>query len=426
MDTEELKVNIGIDASVFSDVELTGTLMEVKKLKESIFKHIGAGGSITFEPLMYKGVLYVGACDKNFYAIDPRTGKELWRFSANDIITRGAAAYKNIVIFGSYDGALYALDIETHRHAWEFKTNGPIYAIPLVHEGRVYFGSNDMNVYCLEAGTGEMLWKFPIDEIANQVAEYKGMLFFGHGKKFYCTDTGGKLLWKAGFTEKVCAFPALIYDDIIYIGCYDNNLYALNMNGKVVWRFRCSEVAYPPRLSEDRERIFFGSRDNCIYCLNRKTGKFIWKFGTNGFVWNIVVCNDRIYASSYDNNIYAISEKTGKLLWKFATNGPVNCSFADEHRIYFGSWDCNFYCIDHSGKLLWKFRTSMASPSKIELPEEIRLKSVGFVVKDLDEKRFIEPMEENRGEYGPKIEYFSGAGQEYSTSGVGKRYKKAM
>lgn len=82
------------------------------------------------------------------------------------------------------------------------------------------------------------------------------------------------------------------------------------------------------------------------------------------------VRDGRVYSGSYDNNVYCLDANTGKQIWKFSTDGFVSAVGAGEGVVYFGSWDCNMYCLNaENGKLLWKFKTSMSSPSKIEPPE---------------------------------------------------------
>jgi len=64
------------------DVELED--LEVKRVKkfERLWK-IGQGGSISYTKI-HEGVSYFGAADRNFYAVDIETGKELWRSLDNE------------------------------------------------------------------------------------------------------------------------------------------------------------------------------------------------------------------------------------------------------------------------------------------------------------------------------------------------------
>ena len=55
---------------------------------------------------------------------------------------------------------LYALDSRTGKSRWHFTANGPIDSPPTIHRGLAFFGSRDGWVYCLDAKSGALVWKF--------------------------------------------------------------------------------------------------------------------------------------------------------------------------------------------------------------------------------------------------------------------------
>lgn len=76
------------------------------------------------QPLVKDGVMYVTASYSRMYAIDARTGEELWQYDARlpdgimpccDVVNRGAAIYGDKVIFGTLDAKLVALNKETGK-----------------------------------------------------------------------------------------------------------------------------------------------------------------------------------------------------------------------------------------------------------------------------------------------------------------------
>ncbi|MBM3304163.1 MAG: hypothetical protein FJY76_03625, partial [Candidatus Aenigmarchaeota archaeon] len=152
-------VSVGFDTSQFGDVELFGTLMQFKETQGSFWKSIGIGGSICAEPLIHGNTIYIGACDKNFYAID-KDGNERWRFKTNGVIVCNASAHGNLVYFCSYDNNLYAINIKTGNMEWTFHANDFIGRAPDFDDDKLYFGSCDGNLYCLDAKTGREQWRF--------------------------------------------------------------------------------------------------------------------------------------------------------------------------------------------------------------------------------------------------------------------------
>jgi len=65
--------------------------------------------TITSSPVIVGDVVYFGANDGNFYALDVHTGRELWRYRFGVPIASTAAVTGNTVIVATWDGTVYAL-----------------------------------------------------------------------------------------------------------------------------------------------------------------------------------------------------------------------------------------------------------------------------------------------------------------------------
>lgn len=66
------------------------------------------------------------------------------------------------VYIGSNDGNLYAINTKTGKQIWSYKTDGSIYSSPTVTDGIVYVGSNDGYIHAVDAKIGNKLWKLPM------------------------------------------------------------------------------------------------------------------------------------------------------------------------------------------------------------------------------------------------------------------------
>jgi quinohemoprotein ethanol dehydrogenase len=84
-------------------------------------------------PLMIDGVVYSSGTTGRVYALDARTGKELWyfnpqsdgqvnRYTCCDEVNRGIAVYEGLVYVASLDGRLFALNAEDGKIVWEKDT----------------------------------------------------------------------------------------------------------------------------------------------------------------------------------------------------------------------------------------------------------------------------------------------------------------
>ncbi|HVW70462.1 MAG TPA: PQQ-dependent dehydrogenase, methanol/ethanol family [Steroidobacteraceae bacterium] len=84
-------------------------------------------------PIVVDGVMYTSGTWGYVYALDARTGHELWRYDpvakhlaarnpCCDLVNRGVAVWKGRVYVASVDGRLHALDAATGKKIWEADT----------------------------------------------------------------------------------------------------------------------------------------------------------------------------------------------------------------------------------------------------------------------------------------------------------------
>ena len=69
------------------------------------------------------------------------------------------AVVGEVVYYGSSDGKVYAVNTRTGQDLWRFYTEGPVRLSPTISEDKVYFGSDDGCAYCLNASDGKLVWK---------------------------------------------------------------------------------------------------------------------------------------------------------------------------------------------------------------------------------------------------------------------------
>ena len=136
------------------------------------------------QPLIHNGKMFVTASYSRLFAIDARTGQELWQYDHRlpdgilpccDVVNRGAALYDNLVIFGTLDARLVALNQDTGKVVWrakidDFKAGYSYTAAPLIVKGMVITGVSGGEfgvigrVEARDAKTGNMVWVRPVVE----------------------------------------------------------------------------------------------------------------------------------------------------------------------------------------------------------------------------------------------------------------------
>ncbi|MGB0682258.1 MAG: PQQ-dependent methanol/ethanol family dehydrogenase [Magnetovibrionaceae bacterium] len=136
------------------------------------------------QPLVHDGVMYVTGSYSRLFAIDVKTGEEIWQYDARlpdgimpccDVINRGAALYKDLVIFATLDARLVALNRETGKVKWkakigDYKAGYSATAAPFIVEGKVIMGNSGGEfgivgaVTAYDAMTGKVVWSRPTIE----------------------------------------------------------------------------------------------------------------------------------------------------------------------------------------------------------------------------------------------------------------------
>jgi len=124
-----------------------------------------------------------------------------------------------------------------------------------------------------------------------------------------------------------------------------------------IWTYQTGgKVFSSPSIANGR--LYVGSNDDNVYCLDAFNGSLIWKYATGGDVLSSpAVANDRIYVGSNDDKLYCLNAINGSIIWSYETGWDVFSSpLVNEGRVYFGSFDCHMYCLNASdGSIIWDF-----------------------------------------------------------------------
>jgi len=170
------------------------------------------------QPLVKDGVMYITGSYSRMWAVDTKTGKELWQYDAKlpegilpccDVINRGAALHGDKVFFGTLDAKIIALDAKTGKVVWnktidDFKAGFSYTAAPLIVDSKAHgpiivtgvsggeFGIVG-RVEARKVDNGDLVWSRPTIE------GHMGTL---NGKDSTMTGTKGESwkgdLWKTG------------------------------------------------------------------------------------------------------------------------------------------------------------------------------------------------------------------------------------
>jgi outer membrane protein assembly factor BamB len=170
-----------------------------------------------------------------------------------------------------------------------------------------------------------------------------------------------EVLWKFETKDSIES-TAAISKGTVYIGSFDENLYAIDLaSGKERWRYKAGPIK--SAVSVQGDAVYVGDSDGMFHCVDAEKGTKRWKFETAAeIVSGANFAGDAILFGSYDETLYCLS-KDGKERWKFKTQGPVNGSPAVVGgRTFVSGCDSSLHVIDTAtGKELSS--TELGSPS---------------------------------------------------------------
>lgn len=164
-------------------------------------------------------------------------------------------------------------------------------------------------------------------------------------------------IWRFACEDEVRSSPT-VNENTLYVGAYDNNLYALNAEtGEFLWKYPTDGgIASKPCVHD--EQVLFGSGDRVLYSINARTGYLQWTCPTQGRIWSSPrVEFGHVFFGSDDHHLYAVSAQTGRIAWKREMGGPVRSSVAvGEDILYFGCEDGSVVAYDIRGEMKWRQR----------------------------------------------------------------------
>jgi alcohol dehydrogenase (cytochrome c) len=282
------------------------------------------------QPLVHDGIMYVTGSYSRLYAIDVKTGEEVWQYDARlpegilpccDVINRGAAIFGDNIYFGTLDARIVALNLKTGDVVWnkkiaEYKEGYSYTAAPLIVNGLVITGNSGGefgivgSVQARDALTGDLVWERPVIEghmgtLNGQPSTMTGTLNATWPGDMW--KTGGGATWLGGSYDidtntlvfgagNPAPWNSWLRDAGQKNDGSGDNLYAASRigldpaTGEIKWHYQTTPregwdydgvnevVAFVDK--DGAKKFATADRNGFFYVLNREDGKFLnaWPF----------------------------------------------------------------------------------------------------------------------------------------------------
>ncbi len=370
-----------------SNNQHTGVFNEVPVVSAPEIKYyFKTDGAVRSTPAVYQNKIYFGSGDGYMYCLDENSGNPLWKFKSGGAITSSPAISNNKIYFASKDDFLYCINSDNGEQMWKFNLGKDLFyrwefdyymSSPTILSGVVYIGSGDGNLYAINSVTGKFLWKYSTgSRIRSTPAISDGILYFGDfAGKLYALDlktqrpkwifeTDGVKIKIEDFVFDRAALISspTIYGNAVLVGSREGCLYCVDKEtGKLNWKDdqKMSWVISTPAIYKGN--VLVGTSDgHFVKSLNIKNGAEVWRYKTATPVWSsIAIAGNVAYGGDYSGNFFALNADDGKKFWEINTEDRIHSSpVVHNGAIYFGSDDGYFYAISGSSKITDRLQKS--------------------------------------------------------------------
>jgi len=311
-----------------------------------------------------KGITYVGSDNGYTYALNAVTGKLIWAHygwnmtMSNPLVADGRVYvttgnayfnYSNTMLYlngkrptrGPGLNSMYALDARTGKEIWVYHFPGEAMPTAAYEDGFLYIGTGDGHVYKLNAATGKPAWVRNIVSFVSMSSPVLNSkyLFVGGTRPnfFYALDKKtGKVAWKVTLPNLVATgmgdcTPAYADGLVVQEATVEtgdpakpvaNVLLALDADtGRIVWQHQFAKGATPPAMKTATPmiahgKVFEGSPvTGDYYAFDLKTGKELWRVHLGAQIRaGGAVANGIVYVPYKSGDIAAIRVANGTLI----------------------------------------------------------------------------------------------------------------
>lgn len=329
-------------------------------LKKSWSRSIGAGGSrrkpLTAAPIAAEGMVFTLDTDGEVAAFDMKDGDKKWETSLvpkgeqDSGSVGGGLAYASGRVYAT-SGYKYvtALNPQTGKQLWKTKLPSPARSAPTVMNEQVYLITLDNKLMAFSAADGAPLWNYAgVSETTNllgsaapAVDETLVVLPLSSGELYGLRPENGRIVWednlsavrRTGALSTIADIRGLpvIDQGLVYALSYSGRMVALDqVTGRRLWQREIGSAEMPWAAGET---VFVITTDQQVAALARNSGQIYWITPLARFegdsrdepvVWTgAVLAGGRLLTASSDGQLAEIDAASGKIIRMTKVGGSI-------------------------------------------------------------------------------------------------------
>ena len=276
------------------------------------WKYLTAAPIRQESPVISNGVVFISSAnsypDGTVYAINANSGTLKW--SKTIVAPTSPVVAGGKVFVNSKGASFYALDENSGNVVWS-TIFGLMSGHPAVVNDKLFIETSGpggtYQLRCINANTGSILWNAPCLSYVTSPTIDNGAAYVSTSVTIpqyveAINSTDGSFKWRyshitsGNISTQVESSPFAL-NDIIFPGFHHGKFVALRTsNGSEAWQFSPAGTGWFSNPVAANNMVYVGSSDNHLYALDM-TGKMVWKFQTNGAIYSGACLID------HDNNI---------------------------------------------------------------------------------------------------------------------------
>ena len=249
----------------------------------------------------------------------------------------------------------------------------PIKATVVIAGGRGFVGSEESRFYCFDISDGSLIWEFKSESaITGTAAVVDDHVYFGDFAGFVYklnVETGVEdEEWRFETFDKIeGGINALevkneegILEKRLYVGSHDYHLYCINAEtGDEIWKVETDNyVISTPSIVASLPAVCFGGCDGLLHVVSAVDGKKMHEVEIGQYIANSAAARDGVaYVSHYGGDVIAIDVASGETIWKVTTGVEYQATPAvSDELVLIGGRDKKLVAYDRvDGSVQWEF-----------------------------------------------------------------------
>jgi outer membrane protein assembly factor BamB len=260
---------------------------------------------------------------------------------------------------------VYAVNLSNGTEKWRFPAaqdnKRSFFATPtLTTDGQLIAGSYENVLFSLDPETGMEKWQYAADAnyrfIAAPLTVEQGIFAPNSSNNLYALDLQGNILWTFPTTGPLWATPtADPACKCIYLPSMDHTLYSIDaQTGKQIWQTQDLGGSIVGTPAYESGMLYTGTFANELLAINANNGQVIWKTPTDDWVWGgPILYNNILYFGDLNGTFYALDPSNGSIKWHQQFDGAITQSpLVTDDKIYFVTDAGSVFALDLNGKTI--------------------------------------------------------------------------